>query len=485
MSRHVRVGSTSYVREFFSTPVNHAFDAYEAVGHQEWAGLAPKLRLASLVRDLPEAITALARPTDLLLDVGMAFDPTTLDGPPRIDCIHGPLPVVPEELDNALTELNATWRGGNGVAAERAKLHLAAAAQFLGHFDPVRKAYRARCESVWRAIQQAEWIATDIYFAHLARSREIARRERERYLYPKKAGPHVPRAESEDFKGMRRGLALIHKARKAAHVDEVKREQLVVQAISLGLCALVIAAQLRQGRLLPEPEDMRRLNMATGLASQAARNTADAMTQYLEALRREAAVYPILTLLGPREVATGGFGPLAEAIDQAVTDATAACERLMSEGARRLVIPETFASEHAMTPSQLAKCVANASVLSVFKVPFFLERAIQTLPGRDAEDVDRVLALASDLESGSAIRSSLALGGIETAMLAAPAAGPIGVAIAVQWGLMEVIRSLHEYGQLKALFEASIDPRLFLRGLEHEPASRLSVLFSLLGLVVV
>lgn len=485
MAREVRVGRVTYLRDRFSTPVNFAFDAYEEVGQQPWGQLAPKLRLASFVRDLPEATTALAGPTNLVLDLGMALDPATLDGPPRIDCVHGPLPIVPEELEPRLAALNGAWRGGGGEAAERAKRHLAAAAQFLGHLEPVHKAYRNRCESVWSALRQAEWVATDIYFSHLARSREIARRERDRYLYPRKAGAHVPRAESADFKGMRQGLAVIHKARKAAHVDEIRREQMVVQAISLGLCALVIYAQVREGRLLPEPEDMRRLNMATGMASEAAQHTAEAMTKYLDAIRREAAEYPILTLLGPREVPTGGFGPLCKAIDEAVADSVAACERLMAEGAGRLVVPESFASEHAMTPSRLAKRVAEASVLSVFKVPFFLERAIQTLPARDAEDVDRVLGLAAELESGKAIAGAVALGGIETAMLAAPAAGPVGVAIAVQWALVEVVRSVHEYGQLKALFEASIDPRLFLRGLEHEPASRLSILFSLLGLIVV
>jgi hypothetical protein len=49
---------------------------------------------------------------------------------------------------------------------------------------------------------------------------------------------------------------------------------------------------------------------------------------------------------------------------------------------------------------------------------------------------------------------------------------------------VQVIKSVHEYGEMKALFEASIDPRLFLRGLDHEPASRLSVFLSLLGLIV-
>ena len=42
-------------------------------------------------------------------------------------------------------------------------------------------------------------VATDYYYAFLAHNRYLASKERDRYLYPKSAGPYLPRATSQDF----------------------------------------------------------------------------------------------------------------------------------------------------------------------------------------------------------------------------------------------------------------------------------------------
>lgn len=484
MSRTVRVGTTDHKRDFFSTPIGYAFDAYEKIGPQAWSMLMPRVRLGSFVKELTEKPGEAIKPTSLLLDLGMAFDVSALDAPPDLECVHGRLPTSELLLDAALTALHATATTASGGVAKLALLHLAAMAQMIEHLDPIRQTYWQRCKSVWRGMQQAEWVASDYYYAYLAHNKWLAQQERERYLYPKRAGPHVPRATSDDFVGMRRALSTLNHAYKNAEIDAVKREQFVVQAVSLGLCVLAIHAALREGRLIPEPQDMQRLAVATGLTTQAAQNTADAMTRYLDAVSRHAADYPILTLLGPRKVRTDGYSDLAKNIDEAVDDARNAIDHLMTEGARKFVIPDTYQNLHSMTPHALAKLVAEGSAVSVWKVPFFLERAIQILPEENARDVDQVMALAATLESEGAIKSSLALGGIEIAMMAAPIAGPIGVGVAVAWGLVGVIRSVQEYRQLSWLFEASIDPHYLLRGLEHEPASKLGVLLSFLGMIV-
>lgn len=479
MSRLVQVGKKSYDRDQFSTWINYAFDAYEELGGQDWATLDPKVRLASFVKALPEKSTEAIKPTQLLLDLGMAFDPTTLDAPPKLECVWGTIPTAEVELHAVLAELHDKATGTD-TEAKNAKRELAAVAQFLEHFGAIRETYWSRCHSIWAAMQMAEWVATDYYYAFLAHNRYLASKERDRYLYPKSAGPYLPRATSQDFEGMRRGLSLVNKARQAAAIDQIRREQFVVQATSLGLCALVICQQLSEGRLFPESQDLRRLREATGLASQAAQNMADAMTQYLDVVRGQATSYPILTLLGPREVRADGLSNLAQKIDEVVTEAQVAIDHLMTEGARRFVIPQTFQQP---TPQALAKSVADSSVVSVWKVPFFLERAIQTLPLAQAEDVDHVRVLASQLESGTAIKSAIALGGIDVAIMAAPAAGPIGVAIAMQWACIQLFRSIEEYQQLSNLFKASIDPNYLLLGLDHEPASRIGMILAFIGVI--
>jgi len=485
MAEDVKVGETTYKRSRFSTPIGYAFDAYEEIGEQSWSTLAPKVRLGSFVRDLPAKSADAIKPTQALLDLGMAFDAAALDAAPTLDCVYGVLPTEAIALDNALSALRGKSMAGTGAEAKTAKKFLAAAAQFIGHLDPVLQAYWARCESVWFAVREVEGIANDFYYAYLAHNRWVAQSERDRYLYPRKAGAHVPRAESEEFLGLKRGLAAINSARRSAHVDEVKREKTVVQGVSLLIAAATIVNAVNEGRIILAPEDNRRLGYAAGLMNQAAQNLAEALQQYLGVVRLHGSKYPILSLLGPREVRSDSTMYLASKIDEAIDDAVEAVEILMRSGARSFAIPATHQDPHSMTPSALAKVIAESGKTSVWKLPFFVERATQTLPDRDAQDVDSVLTLAEKLDSDGAIANALALGGIELAMMAAPAAGPIGVGVALQWGILQIIHAIREYRELKTLFAASVDPNYLLRGLEHEDASKFDVMLSFLGLIVV
>jgi hypothetical protein len=484
MADNVKVGDTTYKRSLFSTPIGYAFDAYEEIGEQSWATLAPKVRLGSFVRDMPAKAGEVIKPTQALLNLGMAFDAAALDSAPQIDCVYGVVPTEAVALDNALSALRGKSMTGTGADAKAAKKFLAACAQFIDHIEPVRQAYWARCESVWFAVRGVEWIANDFYFAYLAHNKWVAQHERDRYLYPRKVGAHIPRAESEDFQGLKRGLAAINSARRAAHIDEVKREKVVVQGVSLVIAALSIAKAVNEGRLMLSPEDNRRLAIAAGLSSQAAQNLAEAMTQYLGAVRLHGTRYPILSLLGPREIRSDSTMYLATKIDEAIDDAVDAIEMLMASGARRFAIPPTHQNPHSMTPSALARLIAAGGRTSVWKLPFFVERATQTLPDQDAQDVDSVLTLAGKLDSEGAIANALAFGGVELAMMAAPAAGPIGVGVALQWAIVQIIQAVREYHELQALFAASVDPNYLLRGLEHEEASELDVMLSFLGLIV-
>jgi hypothetical protein len=485
MGENVKVGETTYKRSSFSTPIGYAFDACEELGEQSWSALAPKVRLGSFVRDLPPKAADAIKPTQALLDLGMAFEATALDAAPTLDCVYGVLPTEAVALDNALGALRGKSMSGTGAEAKTAKKFLAATAQFIGHLDPVRQAYWERCESVWFAVRGVEWIANDFYYAYLAHNRWMAQSERDRYLYPRNVGAHIPRTESDEFLGLKRGLAAINAARRSTHIDDVKREKTVVQGASLLIAAATLVNAVSEGRVILSPEDNRRLGYAAGLMTDAARNQAEAMQQYLGVVRLHGSRYPILSLLGPREVSADSTMYLARMIDDAIDDAVEAIEDLMMSGARRFAIPATHQDPHSMTPSALAKVIAHSGQTSVWKLPFFVERATQTLHDRDAADVDSVLALAEKVDSEGAIANALALGGIELAMMAAPAAGPIGVGVALQWGILQIIHAVREYRELKTLFAASIDPNYLLRGLEHEDASKLDVMLSFLGLIVV
>jgi hypothetical protein len=114
-------------------------------------------------------------------------------------------------------------------------------------------------------------------------------------------------------------------------------------------------------------------------------------------------------------------------------------------------------------------------------MPFFVERACGHLPPRDALDIDAIMALATQTESDEAIRRGLLIAGVECALIRASAAGPIGVGVALVWGVLSLIQEIHDYQQMQTLFRATIDPQMLLLGLEHEPASKLSVLLALLG----
>jgi hypothetical protein len=126
----------------------------------------------------------------------------------------------------------------------------------------------------------------------------------------------------------------------------------------------------------------------------------------------------------------------------------------------------------------------KSDLLSVWKIPFFVERALLVLPPRQAIDVRAMMELAASHDVGGAIATSLAMFGVDTACMFLPAAGPVGVAIALMVAVFHLSDSVHEYRSLSALYHASLDPSLLLREAEHDEPSRLSVALDLLGLLV-
>jgi hypothetical protein len=194
-------------------------------------------------------------------------------------------------------------------------------------------------------------------------------------------------------------------------------------------------------------------------------------------------MHPILLVLQHRPLAGALQTALARAIDEAVVEAEKAIAYIRAHGVNREAVPEQRDAQD-LTCTGLAQRLVAASKVSVWKLPFFVERALLELPPAAAVEVRGIMEVAADDSEGQAIHQSLALFGIDTASMFASSAGPIGIALALAWALFSLGKSIQEYQELSALYHATIDPAVILRGLDHEEASRLAIILDLLGLWV-
>jgi len=439
--------------------------------------LGAKVRVGSFLRPLPHTaggVVALAMP---LMTVALQIEPRWLDKPPAIETTLGEIPVLKLERCPWLEKLDAQAKPGDPKEAL-----MIAAAMLEAHCVALEQAYEAKRMSVFQTLRDTEAIAADLLGAHLTTNLATARRERERYLYPGRRP--LPRVNSSpDFRSLQKSLSTIAAARKSADVDAIKTEQKVVEAVSLGITTLAVAAALNRGAVTLDRAAWQQIAAATALANQARINTAEAVTRYLQTLRREAAEHPLVLVMANMELATSNALAVARGIDEAVRDAEAAIAKLRADGVNGETVPEQRRAQD-LTPSGLAERLATAGRLSVWKLPFFLERALCHLPPDRGAEVTAILELAAESGEGAEIKQMLGLFGIETAMMFAPAAGPIGIGLAAAWALFNLGSSIVEYQQLSALYHATLDPAVLLRGMDHEDASKLGIVFDLIGLLV-
>ena len=272
--------------------------------------------------------------------------------------------------------------------------------------------------------------------------------------------------------------------RERVQLDQIKREQNVVDAIALVGGAVAIASALQRGSVVPDQQEINDLSAVAGMSSQAQQHVVEAMLKYLGVVRLHASSYPMVNILGPQKVNTHSVIAFTHALEAAIVDAAEAIDELIVDGACRYVVP-TQPRQETMTPSGIASLIAESSAVSTWKLPFFVDRSMSTLPPGRAGDAEAVLRKSAELDGDHAIKSAIAFSGVDAAMMAAPAAGPIGVGLALSWALMALGKSLYEYQQLQRLFKASVDPDQLLRGLEHEPADKLGVILDLIGVLTI
>jgi hypothetical protein len=253
--------------------------------------------------------------------------------------------------------------------------------------------------------------------------------------------------------------------------------------VSMAITAVAVASSLQRGAVQLDGTAWKQIAYATQLQTEAALHTAEATTAYLQVLRREARDHPILLILEHRRLTHAVVTEVARAIDDAVEEAEKAIASIRVHGANQAAVPEQRRAQD-LTCTGLAQRLSAADALSVWKLPFFVERALLELPPAEAVEVVSLMEISAELAGGAALKQSLSLFGIDTATMLAPAAGPVGIGLALAWALFTLGKSIQEYRQLSALYHATLDPAILLRGLDHEDASRTGIIMDLFGLLV-
>ncbi|WP_432574662.1 hypothetical protein [Kineococcus sp. SYSU DK005] len=476
MAEHIRVGKEILARSQFSTPIGWALDAYEEVGDQAWLILNPKVRAGpSIAMHLPEDQNSVITVTTNVLDVAIAVDAQNLDDAPEMDLRYGRLPTSAVALDKKLTELHG--RSDD----EAARLLLAAAAQLLRRIEKVRDTWRARCEAVAGAVLDVELVANELYAGYLHDNRAIAVSERARYLSPGRVP--APRVNTKDHDGLVAALSQVAALRAEVKLDQIRRVAALRTAVSVVVGAAAVVMALQRGVIYPDRQELSQLALAAKIRNDGTAAEAEATAAYLVGLREAATSYPIVTVAGPLQLTARNSPQWAAELDRLLRTCEESIDELLREGAAASTMP-TKPEVDALTPAGLARRAAGAGRVTAWKLPFFIDRAIGVLPPRLAEDVASVRRLAAELDSSGATKSALAFAGMDLAMLGVAAAGPIGIGLAMVWGLVELGVDLAEYEQLQKLFHATLDPTLLLLDVEHGPASALAVVLDLVGVLI-
>jgi hypothetical protein len=279
-------------------------------------------------------------------------------------------------------------------------------------------------------------------------------------------------------------ITKVTSARKAVDLTAIKREEKVVNCVTTALTVVAVVYALGRGAFSLDRRAWSAIETATGLSAEAATHTAEACFKYLQVLRGEATSHPVLLILDLDDLQTPASGELADALDRALSDAEGRIHDLWMAS----VVSETVPSQRGLRDyscTGLAERIAGANALSVWKLPFFMELAILQQCPNLASDVTAMMDLAVEQGKDDAVRRSMSLLGLQSsAMIAALAGGPIGIALALTMAIYSLGSSIKEYEELQTLYQATLDPTVLLRGLDHEEASRVSIIMDLIGLIV-
>jgi hypothetical protein len=426
--------------------------------------MAPRLRMGGYFAfALPESIPDAIRKTEALFNLALNNDPRELDEPPVVGTSWGEVPSALPERIRLLDELAGKPNDENAVNHRRAALALDE------HLREIHKRWDTLRHDVWDALRDAELLASERLYHYLIANLGIVREERARY----KADRNFTVAEM--WKASRR----LHEKRKTWQVEELKTAATVVDAVAVILVLGAVLGSIDRNDLFMDARAEREMAFAAGLQAEAQLQLLDGVTGYLKALREEAAKFPVLLIMDHEEEYRWPQDAKAEAFE-ALDDAEEAIADLCRTGVNSTTMPDTRVEKL----TGMAERIAGGSKVAVWKLPFFIDQALNDMPVRDANVVRRMRRFAAELKRDDAIQAGIILGGVDVAMVAAPLAGPVGVGVAFIWAIIALARSIHEYSQLATLYKASINPAVLLLADEHDPASKMGIVFDILGLWV-
>lgn len=423
--------------------------------------LDARLSMGPFVFPLPAKVPDAIKKTQKLFNLMLDFDPVQLDEPPLVRTRYGDLSVMPwARLKEAERVAAVDPQAARGLRQ--------AEVQLKDHLHWIFEAWNVSRTSIWEAVLAAEQLAAEQLYRYLMANLAMVADERDRYQRPS------PGPRDLMWEASRR----VNAARDRANVDELKTASIVVDGVALALTLRAILGSIDRGDLFMDARAREQLAFAAGLQSEAQRQLSEGVVEYLTVLRKEAEEFPSLLILDHSE--------RFEDADEAIVAVFKALDRAEDAigGLCRSAVNARTIRETLSQVTDLVEDIAGASRVSVWKLPFFLDRGLGEMLPRDANLVRRIRRAAAEAERGNAIAHAIALGGMDVAMMAVAVAGPVGVGTAFLWAVATLGRTLHEYDQLMHLYQASVDPSLLLLGEEHGPASKLGIVFDVLGLWV-
>ena len=360
-----------------------------------------------------------------------------------------------------------------------------------------------RKRAVWLAARTAERNAAQLLLFHLLKSRTLADAAEQRYVGNTAADARDVTQYTADFMSLSKALVSLQQARESADVDALRTQQSVMQAAALGAMALSV---MQVDKLSGGVETA--FSEIKGLAGDAAMRAGQANVQYLATMRELARAHPILTALQHHTEGMRRDGkPVSYSIasfQRDVRSAIAKARKAIAELQKTAMTPvipvqlpsglaatslreQALAAQHSEPPNvgDLIASIEQAAITTVWKLPFFMDRSVEHLTLRERRWVLALQRHAVELTDAASFARTFAMIGCEATAALAPLAGPIGIAIAVAWGLHCLHGSVREYEEVRMLYDATLDPAILLRGDAHDPADPSAVILDLVGLLTV
>lgn len=403
----------------------------------------------------------------------LTFDADLVDRGPTFVSPEGELPVSRLPRAKRMAELQADRDADAGAAGRLADRGIAWR-DLLDHLDHL---WHARREQMWRGTHLAEVYGRDALLAFLGQATTRANALEERYV--------------GGLRGARDDEAV---ASVKAAIDELRalRAYLDFKALrnSDYLQSVLFGASWVASALSPAPagvpgvfQQIEREIGATYDVAVAARATAT--LTYLAAVRRHAKEHPILLLLQhslePGEVWSDQdfTGHVEEALGRCHQSISYLREAV---DVRRTAVPNLDDVRERLAAGRLgwralSDRIAEAPALSVWHLPFFIDRMLPYMDGDAAKDAVTLREYAVEADFGERAADVLStIGHIGGGVALHAAIPPVAVAIDIALGARDVLASAGAYKELRALYWASIDPATLLRGVDtEEPPTVLAI----------